>query len=48
MIRSRWSQVGAHDGHDARAIQAWLGHKNLQHVVRYTKWRRTDRNARSE
>jgi site-specific recombinase XerD len=38
----------AHDGHDARAIQAWLGHKNLQHVVRYTKWRRTDRNARSE
>jgi integrase len=27
----------ANDGHDTRAIQAWLGHKNMQHVVRYTE-----------
>lgn len=24
-------------GHDTRAIQAWLGHKNIQHTVRYTE-----------
>ena len=22
-------------GHDTRAIQAWMGHKNIQHTVRY-------------
>ena len=25
------------DGHDTRAIQQYLGHKNIQHTVRYTK-----------
>jgi hypothetical protein len=24
-------------GHDTRALQAWLGHRNIQHTVRYTK-----------
>jgi Flp pilus assembly protein TadB len=24
----------------ARALQAYLGHRNTQHVVRYTSWRR--------
>jgi type 1 fimbriae regulatory protein FimB/type 1 fimbriae regulatory protein FimE len=24
-------------GHDARALQAYLGHKNIQHTVRYTE-----------
>jgi type 1 fimbriae regulatory protein FimB/type 1 fimbriae regulatory protein FimE len=24
-------------GHDTRAIQAWLGHQNIQHTVRYTE-----------
>jgi type 1 fimbriae regulatory protein FimB/type 1 fimbriae regulatory protein FimE len=24
-------------GHDTRAIQAYLGHKNIQHTVRYTE-----------
>jgi hypothetical protein len=24
-------------GHDTRAIQAWMGHKNIQHTVRYTE-----------
>jgi site-specific recombinase XerD len=26
----------ANAGHDTRALQAWLGHKNIQHTVRYT------------
>jgi type 1 fimbriae regulatory protein FimB/type 1 fimbriae regulatory protein FimE len=26
----------ANDGHDTRAIQDWLGHKNIHHTVRYT------------
>jgi hypothetical protein len=25
----------ANAGHDTRALQAWLGHKNIQHTVRY-------------
>jgi site-specific recombinase XerD len=24
----------ANDGHDTRALQAWLGHRNIQHTVR--------------
>ena len=27
----------ANDGHDTRAIQQYLGHKNIQHTVRYTQ-----------
>ena len=27
----------ANAGHDTRALQAWLGHKNNQHTVRYTE-----------
>jgi site-specific recombinase XerD len=27
----------SHAGHDTRALQAWLGHKNIQHTVRYTE-----------
>ena len=27
----------ANDGHDTRALQPYLGHKNLQHTVRYTE-----------
>jgi integrase len=27
----------ANAGHDTRAIQAWTGHKNIQHTVRYTE-----------
>lgn len=27
----------ANDGHDTRAIQHYLGHKNIQHTVRYTE-----------
>jgi site-specific recombinase XerD len=24
-------------GHDTRALQAYLGHRNIQHTVRYTE-----------
>ncbi|MCB0066634.1 MAG: tyrosine-type recombinase/integrase, partial [Caldilineaceae bacterium] len=27
----------ADDGHDTHAIQHYLGHKNIQHTVRYTE-----------
>jgi type 1 fimbriae regulatory protein FimE len=27
----------ANDGHDTRAIQHYLGHKNIQHTVLYTQ-----------
>jgi hypothetical protein len=27
----------ANAGHDTRALQAWLGHKNIRHTVRYTE-----------
>ena len=25
------------DGHDTRVLQTYLGHKNIQHTVRYTE-----------
>ena len=27
----------ANAGHDTRTLQAWLGHQNIQHTVRYTE-----------
>jgi type 1 fimbriae regulatory protein FimE len=27
----------ANDGHDTRALQHYLGRKNIQHTVRYTE-----------
>ena len=27
----------ANDGHNTRALQAYLGHKNIQHIVRHTE-----------
>ena len=27
----------ANDGHDTRAIQHYMGHRNIQHTVRYTE-----------
>src|SRR5262249_2376424 len=33
--RSNTARINA--GHDTRALQAWLGHKNIQHTVRYTE-----------
>jgi site-specific recombinase XerD len=25
------------DDQDTRSLQAWLGHKNIQHTIRYTE-----------
>jgi type 1 fimbriae regulatory protein FimE len=27
----------ANDGHDTRSLQTYMGHKNIQHTVRYTE-----------
>ena len=37
MLRHACGFYLASKGHDTRAIQAYLGHKNIQHTVRYTQ-----------
>ena len=37
MLRHATGYKLANDGHDTRAIQYYLGHKNIQHTVRYTE-----------
>ncbi len=37
MLRHATGYKLANDGHDTRAIQQYLGHKNIQHTVRYTE-----------
>ena len=37
MLRHACGYVLANRGHDTRAPQAYLGHKNIQHTVRYTE-----------
>jgi len=37
MLRHACGYKLANDGHDTRAIQAYMGHKNIQHTVRYTE-----------
>ena len=37
MLRHACCYALANAGHDTRALQAWLGHKNIQHTVRYTE-----------
>ena len=39
MLRHGCGYALANAGHDTRALQAWLGHKNIQHTVRYTELR---------
>ena len=36
MLRHGCGYKRANDGHDTRAIQAYLGHRNIQSTVRYT------------
>lgn len=36
MLRHACGFALASKGHDTRAVQAYLGHKNIQHTVRYT------------
>jgi integrase len=37
MLRHACGFTLANAGHDTRALQAYLGHKNIQHTVRYTE-----------
>jgi integrase len=37
MLRHGCGYYLANAGHDTRAIQDWLGHRNIQHTVRYTE-----------
>jgi type 1 fimbriae regulatory protein FimB/type 1 fimbriae regulatory protein FimE len=37
MLRHACGFTLANKGHDTRALQAYLGHKNIQHTVRYTE-----------
>jgi integrase len=42
MLRHACGFKLANDGHDTRSLQHYLGHKNIQHTVRYTELK-TDR-----
>jgi len=37
MLRHLTGYELANDGHDARAMQHYLGHRNITHTVRYTE-----------
>jgi type 1 fimbriae regulatory protein FimE len=37
MLRHACGFKLANDGHDTRALQHYLGHKNIQRTVRYTE-----------
>jgi site-specific recombinase XerD len=37
MLRHATGYYLAANGQDTRAIQAYMGHKNIQHTVRYTE-----------
>jgi integrase len=37
MLRHSCGYALANQGHDTRALQAYLGHRNIQHTVRYTE-----------
>jgi type 1 fimbriae regulatory protein FimE len=37
MLRHGCGYALANAGHDTRALQAYLGHRNIQHTVRYTE-----------
>src|SRR6202035_3602995 len=38
MLRHGCGYALANAGHDTRAIQDWLGHRSIQHTVRYTEF----------
>jgi integrase len=37
MLRHACGYALANAGHDTRALQDWLGHRSIQHTVRYTE-----------
>ena len=38
MLRHACGYALANARHDTRSLQAYLGHKNIQHTVRYSRW----------
>src|SRR5262245_19930876 len=46
MLRHACGFKLANDGHDTRALQHYLGHKNIQYTVRYTEMAPEVRSAR--
>ena len=42
MLRHSAGYMLSNEGTDTRAIQAYLGHRNIQHTVRYTELFSTD------
>ena len=42
MLRHATGYYLANKGVDTRTIQAYLGHRNIMHTVRYRSWRRID------
>ena len=57
MLRHACGFALAHGRHDTRAIQEWLGHRNIQHTTRYTEltthrfkdfWQREDQASLSK
>jgi integrase len=47
MLRHACGYALANKGHDTRALQAYLGHRNIQHTVRYTETGRRRSNITS-
>jgi site-specific recombinase XerD len=37
MLRHACGYKLANDGHDTRSLQSYLGHRNIQHTVKYTE-----------
>lgn len=37
MLRHACGYKLANEGHDTRSLQQYLGHRNIQHTVRYTE-----------
>ena len=37
LLRHSTGYKPANDGHDTRALQHYMGHKNIMHTVRYTE-----------
>ena len=41
MLRHACGYALANAGHDTRALQDWVGHRSIQHTVRYTELSQT-------
>jgi integrase len=48
MLRHACGYKLANDGHDTRALQAYLGHRNIQNTTRTQRWRKIGSRASGE